>query len=423
MMRWILLGAAGLLALLSLLNGWPAPTLFTWKLAILSGEFGADLAVIAVAVGVWAFWIRESGRRGRWLGGLTLALAIGAAAGLLRPAMSAARLARDLPERARQAFGAGSRATDSDAPLSWRRLFWPQRVPSGPIETLDVPVTGFSGTLPLDFYRPRAIPGPATADPGGECHVLRDKAVGAGGPVVGRGAACVVMIHGGGWDGGDRGQLAGLNRWLAGRGYAVAAVSYRLAPEHRWPVQRDDILASVAFLKANAARLGIDPARLVLMGRSAGGQLATAVGYQAGDPAIRGVVAWYAPHDLRFAWEYAHADDVLNSFQLLRQYLGGAPDEQPGSYAAASGYLHVTPSVPPTFLVHGALDTLVWHQQSVRLEAKLAEAGVRHLFISLPWATHAFDVNLSGPGGQLSVYALEAFLRATVGDGGGKVAE
>ena len=64
-----------------------------------------------------------------------------------------------------------------------------------------------------------------------------------------------------------------------GLGYAVASIDYRLAPEFKWPAQRDDLLAAIRFLRAHAAALGIDEDRLVLLGRSAGGQIATAAAY------------------------------------------------------------------------------------------------------------------------------------------------
>jgi acetyl esterase/lipase len=217
-------------------------------------------------------------------------------------------------------------------------------------------------------------------------------------------------VHGGGWDGGTRDELAHFNHWLAHRGYAVAAIAYRLAPQHPWPAQREDIAAALAYLKSNAAALDIDPARLVVMGRSAGGHLAEAAAYAARDPAIRGVIAFYAPADVHFAWAYARDDDLLKSPQLLRRFLGGTPETARAGYDSASPILHVDKNTPPTLLVHGELDTLVWHRQSERLDRRLAEAGVPHAFVSFPWATHAFEFNLNGPGGQLATYSVEWFL-------------
>src|SRR3712207_6201694 len=79
-------------------------------------------------------------------------------------------------------------------------------------------------------------------------------------------APCVVAIHGGSWVGGNRlddGTKRQLNDYLARRGYAVASIDYRLAPEWIWPAQREDLLAAVAFLRARAAELGSDPTRFV----------------------------------------------------------------------------------------------------------------------------------------------------------------
>src|SRR5918992_733748 len=75
--------------------------------------------------------------------------------------------------------------------------------------------------------------------------------------------------------------------------------------------------------------LPLDPQRLVLLGRSAGGQLALLVAYTAQDPAIRGVVSLYAPIDLR--WGYAHPASpwIVDTRGILEGYLGGSPDQAP----------------------------------------------------------------------------------------------
>jgi acetyl esterase/lipase len=115
---------------------------------------------------------------------------------------------------------------------------------------------------------------------------------------------------------------------------------------------------------------------------------------------------------LNFAYSFGREDDVLKSPLLLRQFLGGSPAAVPAAYDAASAIRQVSRSSPPTLLLHGRLDVLVWHRQSERLTATLAAAGVPSVFLSLPWATHAFEYNLSGPGGQLGAYAIDWFLAA-----------
>jgi acetyl esterase/lipase len=319
---------------------------------------------------------------------VVLALVFGGAGlvACLRPSFEAGRLAETLPDRLSAAFGAG-RAGDSAFSV-WRLAGQRGASEVGRREVAYLAGDGRT-RLTLDLHQPESRP--ASGHP------------------------CVVVIHGGGWDGGDRTQLADANRRLAAEGYAVAAIGYRLAPAHPWPAARDDVVAAVAHLRAEARTLGVDPARIALLGRSAGGQLATAVAYGRPELGLRAVIALYAPHDLHFAWAHSRQRDVLDSFRLMRQYLGGSPEERGGAFDEASAYLAVRPGLPPTLLVHGAMDSLVWHRQSERLAAKLTAAGVPNVFVSLPWATHAFDFNPDGPGGQLARHAIRHLLDAAFG--------
>jgi acetyl esterase/lipase len=372
MLRWLLFTLALASFALGLLTVFKAPEWVNWKLVILAGEFGYGVALAPLAVALTARLAPAARAPGA---GLTTCVALIATGLLLQPCFQAWRIGQGLPFQLERTFGP---VTMTRPPFSVRRLFraFPAEVPK---ETMT-----FSAPLQLDFYR----------------------AVGR------RPAPCVFVIHGGGWNDGDRGQIPAFNYWLARQGYAVADLSYRLAPQFQWPAPREDVAAAIAFVKARAASLGVDPTRLVVLGRSAGGQIAEASAYTAHDPAIRGVAALYSPADMNFAYAFGREDDILKSLSLLRQYLGGPPAAAQAAYDSASAILWVNPSTPPTFLVHGRLDTLVWYRQSERLEARLAAAGVPHVFLSLPWATHAVEYNLDGPSGQLTTFALEWFLAA-----------
>jgi acetyl esterase/lipase len=370
MLRWTLLSFAGLFFALALLTVFRSPDWNAWQLALLAGEYGQFLMLGAAGVALGTVFTKAP-FGARTLLGLTLCAA--AAVLFLRPTFDAPRVAAqakiDLDR-----IGAPATTTPGFSLAGYFRRALGPRVA---VKTLR-----YTGELDLDFY-----------------------------PAVGRKMApCVIVIHGGGWDSGQRSELADLNQWLAQHGYAVAAVSYRLAPDVVWPGQRDDVRAAIAFLTAQASQLRIDPKNFVLLGRSAGGQIAETVAYAEHDLAIRGVVGLYAPSDLRFAYKYSRDDDVLKSPALLRRYLGGAPESVGTNYDSATALDHVSRNSPPTLLIHGENDTLVWHRHSVRLEAVLEQAGVQCVFVSLPWATHAFDFNLSGPGGQITRYALERFL-------------
>ena len=380
MAKYVLLILAAISAALSLLTLVRAPDwIFAWKAAILSGEYGHWLVALPIVLGAAAF----AGTTGNWRAAI-VALSVIAVIGLARPAFEAWRLAPQLPAALRLAFGAGRPA---DPAFAWGRLYGGSAQPQAAVTT-EVFARPDGQELRVDLYRPAGA---------------KD--------AVERPRPCVVVIHGGGWDGGDRKQLPEWNHWLVARGYTVAAVSYRLAPKWQWPAQRDDVLSAIAWLKAHAGACGIDPTRLVLLGRSAGGQIASAVGYGAHDPAIRGVIALYAPHDMPFVWSVSREDDVLNSLNLMRQYMGGPPvGSRRVNYETASAQAMARADSPPTLLVHGVPDTLSWVRHSERLSARLQELKVPHYFLCLPWATHAFDFNLDGPGSQLTGFAMEWFL-------------
>ncbi|MBL9188282.1 MAG: alpha/beta hydrolase [Opitutaceae bacterium] len=371
MLRWLLFFTSAFLCALSLLTAVRSPDWSPWRLGVAAGEFGHWLAVAALGLAAFA-WFARAGA-----GGWALATglpALVAAVLFAKPTWQAWRVAEHLPAQLSAQFG--PQAIERP-PFSLEGLMERDPAPVA-IRTLQV-----APGLPVDLYATHR-----------------------------RGAPCVVMIHGGGWESGDRTQLAHVNHWIARRGYAVAAISYRLAPAHQWPAQRLDVLAAIAFLKAHAADLSIDPTRLVLFGRSAGGQIAQVVAYTARDPAIRGVAALYAPSDLIYGYVNTYEDDAIKSPALMRRFLGGTPETARGNYESASSIFHVTPRSPPTLLVHGTLDAVSWHRHSERLAAKLKETGVPHAYVALPWATHGCEFNLHGPSGQLTTFALEWFLAA-----------
>jgi acetyl esterase len=110
-------------------------------------------------------------------------------------------------------------------------------------------------------------------------------------------APCLVFFHGGGWVIGDLDTHDVVCRKLADEGQLIViAVDYRRAPEYKFPAAVNDALAATAWIADHAKELGIDTARLVVGGDSAGGNLAAVVAIAARDgdgPAISGQVLVY----------------------------------------------------------------------------------------------------------------------------------
>lgn len=93
-------------------------------------------------------------------------------------------------------------------------------------------------------------------------------------------APLIIFVHGGGWKRGTKDNASGSYKapHYTGEGYAYASINYRLVPDNTVEDEAADVAASVKYLIDNAARLGFDPTRIVLMGHSAGAHLVALVG-------------------------------------------------------------------------------------------------------------------------------------------------
>jgi acetyl esterase/lipase len=221
---------------------------------------------------------------------------------------------------------------------------------------------------------------------------------------------CIIVVHGGSWSSGDSRQLPDLNSRLAKEGYHVAAVNYRLAPRYRHPAPVEDVRAVLGYLRQNADKFSIDTGAFILLGRSAGAQIALLAAYTLQDPGLKGVISYYGPADMVWGYSVPSNPLIMDSRKVMSDYLGGPYEAVPQNYISSSPIEFVTRRSVPTLLIHGQQDVLVAYEHSVRLDKKLADSGVKHFLLTLPWATHGFDYSLNGPGGQLSTYCVEKFL-------------
>lgn len=99
----------------------------------------------------------------------------------------------------------------------------------------------------------------------------------------------IVILHGGYWY--EDSGWATWSRYFADRGYAVFSVDYRLNFDAPWPAPRTDAISAIDWIRDNAAKFDLAPERLVVLGSSAGGQIATSLAtYGAGAQRIKGVV-------------------------------------------------------------------------------------------------------------------------------------
>jgi acetyl esterase/lipase len=194
---------------------------------------------------------------------------------------------------------------------------------------------------------------------------------------------CIVFVHGGGWQGGDRAAHDGAIKEAALRGYVSATVGYRLAPKHKFPSQVNDVKCAIRFLRAHADEYGLDPDRIGACGFSAGGHLVMMLGVTGQDDGLEGdggwaeqssrvqaVVSFFGPADL------AAADLPAHDRPLLVAFLGGSVEEKRNEYDRASPITYVTKGDAPMLLIQGTADVLVPHTQAYRMVEAMTKAGV-----------------------------------------------
>ncbi|MBN9491829.1 alpha/beta hydrolase [bacterium] len=203
----------------------------------------------------------------------------------------------------------------------------------------------------------------------------------------------VLLIHGGGWSGGDRTQLRGYGILLGRCGYLCVASEYRLTGESLWPAQIEDVKAAIRWMRTNADELGIDPERIVISGNSAGGHLSLVAAGTSSIPEFEGVggnagvstnvaacIAFYPPTGL----------DKRQWGGLPSLFGRGASTE---TLRTASPLTYATADFPPTLLIQGNADDVVPAAEATAMYDALLGHGVAvelHMYAHQP---HGFDAD------------------------------
>jgi acetyl esterase/lipase len=256
-----------------------------------------------------------------------------------------------------------------------RRLYRESRLALAPPpvavrETRDFSISGPGGAIGARYYRPL-------------------------GTKPGEALPAVVYFHGGGWTCGDLDTHDSVCRGIAARGYCVVvAVDYRMGPEHRFPAAVEDALTALQWVAANASTFGADPARLVVAGESAGGNLAAVAALALRDPGPR-----LAMQVLVYPVTDQAADtDSLRRFargysltrELLRWYQGNyLRDERDRADWRASPLRAKDHSrLPPAYIITAGFDPL--RDEGKAYAERLAQAGVDVTYECFEGQIHGF---------------------------------
>lgn len=255
--------------------------------------------------------------------------------------------------------------------------------------------------------RAKPVEGMRTLAYGGDAKQTLDLVVPAGGK-----APLVLFVHGGGWSIGDKAQNESVKApHFVAEGWAFASINYRLVPQASVEQQAADVASAVAYLRAHAAELGIDPNRIVLMGHSAGAHLVALVGTdtryldKAGVPlsAVRGEV-------LLDGAGYNIAEQMARPGNPVESMYDAAFGHDPKRQAALSPTAHAGAPNVAAWLILPIEKRADSQAQSHELADALVKAGARASVMPVPDKSHGALNKAIGEEGDYATGKVDGFL-------------
>lgn len=200
----------------------------------------------------------------------------------------------------------------------------------------------------------------------------------------------LVIVHGGGWSGGDKSDFDSYISEFQKRlpHYAFANVNYRLASQqaNHFPTQENDINAAIQYLKDKSDEYKIST-DFVYLGISAGAHLVMLQGYKHNDVVQpKGIVSFFGPVDLQQL--YINSDSSIPV--VLRTIMNATLEKNPEIFQQSSPINFVSASSAPTLMLHGDKDRIVPVEQAYLLRDKLVESGVMNKLIVYPGQGHGW---------------------------------
>jgi acetyl esterase len=206
-------------------------------------------------------------------------------------------------------------------------------------------------------------------------------------------APCLVFFHGGGFVIGNLDSHDVVCRKLAHEGeLIVISVDYRLAPEHKFPAAVEDSIAATKWVAANARQLGLDPARIMVGGDSAGGNLAavTAIALRDTGPSLAGQVLIYPSTD--FAMSHpSHSEpetSILLTHAVIRWFINHYMGDADRNDWRASPARAKLAGLPPAYVLVAGADPL--RDEGQEYAERLKQAGVAVTYRYFPGQFHGF---------------------------------
>jgi arylformamidase len=229
----------------------------------------------------------------------------------------------------------------------------------------------------------------------------------------------MLFIHGGGWIGGDKDHVAIKSEFFTQAGFVFISANYRLSPQAIFPAHVQDVAKAIAWTVKEIGHYGGDPARLFLMGHSAGGQLVTLVAtddqylksFGLSLSVIKGVVSLdTAAYDLSYFASLCKTKVLPSPYSIP---FGQNPTEW--KFASPITYIQAGKHIPPIAVIYSGDDAIGCNVTrkllSEEFDQKLVSAGIVNELFGAPEKSHAaINDDFGKPGDAISQQTL-AFLK------------
>jgi len=228
----------------------------------------------------------------------------------------------------------------------------------------------------------------------------------------------VLIVHGGGWRSGNRHQHVPLAQRLAALGYVCFTVEYRLSTEALYPAAVNDLKSAVRWLRKQQKQFHIDTSKIVILGFSAGGELAAFVGttnqntdfkgnacHLGLSDSVQGIV------DIDGTLSFVHPDsgegDDRKSISAATHWFGYSKKENPDLWAMASPLTHVSKNTPPILFLNSSVERM--HAGRDDFKKVLDRYGIYNEVHTFEKSPHTFC--LFDPWFEPSVHYIDNFLK------------
>ena len=203
----------------------------------------------------------------------------------------------------------------------------------------------------------------------------------------------VILVHGGGWNSGNKSLMVPLAQDIASKGYACFTVEYRLSLEAKYPAGVFDVKSAIQFIKSNAKRFFVDPNKVAVLGCSAGGQIAALVGTTNNNVAFEEIenkndetTSVQAIIDVDGILAFKHSESAEGKVASL--WLGGDSNENLKTWVEASALTHTDQNTPPILFINSKFNR--FHAGRDDMIKILDQYNIYNQVESFPEAPHSF---------------------------------